>query len=144
MAQKNKKSTSKSLKNKWLKKCTRILGYVALSLFVFSILITLIYRWVNPPITPLMLIRKMEEGSKIEKKWMPLDSISPFMVTAAVGGEDANFMNHSGFDFEAIEKLLHLERETLLKKLDVPESLFATYLVQPPKSDDAKPPSSPV
>ena len=47
-------------------------------------------------------------------------------------------------DFEAIEKLLHLERETLLKKLDVPESLFATYLVQPPKGDDIKPPSSPV
>ncbi len=106
MAQKNKKSTSKSSKNKWLKKCTRILGYVALSLFVFSILITLIYRWVNPPITPLMLIRKMEEGSKIEKKWMPLDSISPFMVTAAVGGEDANFMNHSGFDFDAIENAM--------------------------------------
>ncbi len=106
MAQNKKKSSSKSSKNRWLKKGIRISGYILLSLFILSIAVTILYRWVNPPITPLMVIRKMSEGSKIDKKWMPLDSISPYMVTAAVGGEDANFMNHSGFDFDAIENAM--------------------------------------
>lgn len=105
MVQKKKK-TSASSKHKGLKKAARIAGYIALSLFLFSIFITILYRWVNPPITPLMLIRKTSEGSKIDKKWMSLDSISPFMVSAAVGGEDANFLNHSGFDFDAIENAM--------------------------------------
>ena len=106
MAQNKKKSSSKSSKNGWLKKGVRISGYILLSLFILSIVVTILYRWVNPPVTPLMVIRKMSEGSKIDKKWMPLDSISPYMVTAAVGGEDANFMNHSGFDFDAIENAM--------------------------------------
>ncbi len=106
MALKKKKTTTKSSsKSKW-KKIMKIAGYTMLALFAFSIFMTILYRWVNPPITPLMVIRKFGEGSKIEKKWMPLDSISPFMVSAAVGGEDANFMNHSGFDFEAIENAM--------------------------------------
>lgn len=106
MAVKKKKSPSKSGKRPWLKKLMKIAGYTMLILFGFSIFMTILYRWVNPPITPLMVIRKVGEGSKIEKKWMPLDSISSYMVTAAVAGEDANFMNHSGFDFEAIENAM--------------------------------------
>jgi len=110
MALKTKKSPAKSSKHGWLKKTTRIVGYIALSFFVLSILTTILYRWINPPITPLMVIRKISDGSKIEKKWMPLDRISPYMVVAAVGGEDANFMNHSGFDFDAIESAMEKNR----------------------------------
>ncbi|MEI6346772.1 MAG: monofunctional biosynthetic peptidoglycan transglycosylase [Bacteroidota bacterium] len=110
MTQSKKKSTTKSSvkssKKKWWKKALKIISYIAASFIILSILTTILYRWVNPPITPLMVIRKIEDGSSINKKWMPLDSISPNMVTAAVGGEDANFLNHSGFDFEAIENAM--------------------------------------
>lgn len=106
MALKKKKPTKKSSKNSGLKKVFKIFGYVVLGMFILSILSTILYRWVNPPITPLMVIRKIEDGSSIKKTWKPLDQISPYMVTAAVGGEDANFMNHSGFDFDAIENAM--------------------------------------
>jgi monofunctional biosynthetic peptidoglycan transglycosylase len=105
MVQSKKKPKAKSSKKSWWKKPAKIVGYIAVGFFILSILTTILYRWVNPPITPLMIIRKME-GSSINKTWKSLDSISPQMVTAAVGGEDANFMNHSGFDFEAIENAL--------------------------------------
>jgi monofunctional biosynthetic peptidoglycan transglycosylase len=35
---------------------------------------------------------------------VPIEKISPNMVLAAVAAEDNNFINHFGFDFEAIEK----------------------------------------
>ena len=37
-------------------------------------------------------------------------------------------------DFEAIEKLLRIDRETLLKRLGVPENLIPAYLAHPPAS----------
>ena len=34
-------------------------------------------------------------------------------------------------DFTAIQKLLRIDRETLLKRLDIPDDLVARYLVAP-------------
>lgn len=103
MATPKKKTKAKSSSKFWQKKPVKIGTYILLGFFATTVFSTIVYRWVNPPITPLMIIRKIQDGSTIDKKWMPLDSISSKMVLAAVGGEDANFLNHSGFDFEAIE-----------------------------------------
>jgi monofunctional biosynthetic peptidoglycan transglycosylase len=85
----------------------RLLGKVILTLFVLSIVITLLYRWINPPITPLMIIRKVEHfGTPIEKDWRPLSKISPCMVDCAVAAEDNFFLGHHGFDFGAIQDAL--------------------------------------
>lgn len=77
--------------------------------FASSILITIIYRFVPPPATPLMLIRVVEQladGEKpmIKKDWVPLEKISPNMVLAVISSEDNNFESHYGVDFEAIKK----------------------------------------
>ncbi len=106
MAKNKTKSTSKSKKRKIWAKIIRIISYSTLVFVLLSILSVFIYIWVNPPITPLMIIRKIEDGNKINKTWVELEKISPNLITAAVAGEDANFMNHSGFDFEAIEKAI--------------------------------------
>ncbi len=89
-----------------MKRFFKILFSLIIVFIIFTNSIVLIYKWANPPITPLMLIRKYSEKSEINKQWVSLDKISPHLVTAAVAGEDANFINHSGFDFEAIEKAL--------------------------------------
>lgn len=87
---------------KWIFKA--IIFFMALS--VFSVIV---FRWVPVPFTPLMLIRNVEQWSKGEKAlyehdWVPLKKISPNLGKAVIVSEDQKFMEHSGFDFEAIEK----------------------------------------
>lgn len=70
---------------------------------------TIIYKFVPVYITPLMIVRNVEqlwsgEKPKMKKEWVSIDKISPNMVNAVVASEDNLFMSHSGFDFDAIEK----------------------------------------
>jgi monofunctional biosynthetic peptidoglycan transglycosylase len=59
------------------------------------------YRFVAPPVTPLMLIRAAG-GAPIHQSWVPLPRISPWLLRAVVASEDARFCSHHGFDFEEI------------------------------------------
>jgi monofunctional biosynthetic peptidoglycan transglycosylase len=68
---------------------------------VGSLLLVTLYRDVNPPVTPLMLIR-FAEGYGISKTWRPLDRISPNLIRAVTAAEDAKFCRHYGFDWDAI------------------------------------------
>ena len=77
--------------------------------FGSSIIFTLLYRFINPPATPLMYIRVIEniadqKTPAITKKWMSLKDISPNLVLAVIASEDNNFESHYGLDFKAIEK----------------------------------------
>ena len=104
-AKKAKGKAKKSKKKKSVfRTILRWIGRTFLFLFLFSILLTLAYRWINPPITPLMLIRKVSDGAAIEKKWVVLENISPHLVACAVAAEDNHFLAHRGFDFGAIDK----------------------------------------
>lgn len=88
---------------KILKFILKIIAY----LFVFSILITLLYKWVPVPFTPLMAIRYFENPEEeIQHDWVPMEDISRHMQLAVITSEDQNFVNHNGFDFEAIEKAI--------------------------------------
>jgi len=77
--------------------------------FVSSIGVTVLYRFVDPFFTPLMIIRAGEQlvhGDKIKIKytWVDMEEMSPFMPKAALAAEDQKFFDHHGFDFEAIMK----------------------------------------
>jgi monofunctional biosynthetic peptidoglycan transglycosylase len=74
-----------------------------------SILSVIIFKWVPVPITPLMMTRAVE--NKIEGKdmvlshdWVPIEKISPNLQKAVIASEDGNFLKHSGFDFDAMQK----------------------------------------
>ncbi len=64
-------------------------------------LIVVAYRFVDPPITPLMLIR-LAQGEGLERSWMPLDRISVHLRNAVIAAEDNRFCEHHGFDFKAL------------------------------------------
>ncbi|MHB8810842.1 MAG: monofunctional biosynthetic peptidoglycan transglycosylase, partial [Desulfobulbaceae bacterium] len=71
----------------------------------------LIYRFVDPPCTPLMLARRYfpEQGREIRQlryDSINLEEVSRSMVFAALAGEDQNFLEHQGFDLPAIEMAL--------------------------------------
>lgn len=83
----------------------RWMGDLLLVLFVLPALILMLYRFVPPPVTPLMLIRVVE-GHGLTKDWVPLTRISPNLQRAVIASEDAKFCQHSGFDWAAVDKAL--------------------------------------
>lgn len=105
MSSKGKASRFQTVK----KNIFRITRFCLLLFFVGSIVITLLYRFIPPPATPLMLIRVIEniadkKTPAINKDWVSIDNISPYLVLAVIASEDNNFETHYGVDFKAIEK----------------------------------------
>jgi monofunctional biosynthetic peptidoglycan transglycosylase len=60
------------------------------------------YRFVDPPVTPLMLRNAFAYG--VTKQWRDLDRVAPALVRAVVAAEDAQFLAHHGVDWEAIRR----------------------------------------
>lgn len=90
-----------------IKKILNILKKLILWFFGLSILSVIVFRFVPVPVTPLMLSRSMENGfTKWQHDWVPIEEISPNLQLTVVASEDQNFLNHSGFDFKAIEKAM--------------------------------------
>ena len=76
--------------------------------FASTILSVVLLRFVPVLITPLMVIRcvqQVKDGQKLKLShhWVPLNEISPHLPVAVMASEDARFMEHHGFDFKAIE-----------------------------------------
>jgi monofunctional glycosyltransferase len=87
----------------------KIIKRILLIFFISSIAGVLLFRFVPVPFTPLMIIRLVEQwqdGSslRLDKSWRPLDEISPHVPLAMLAAEDQKFLEHHGFDFEAIKK----------------------------------------
>ena len=60
----------------------RILRWAVILFFASTVLVTLIYRWVPVPLTPLMVIRCVQqvgrgEVPRLKHDWVPLKEISP-------------------------------------------------------------------
>lgn len=92
-----------------LTRILRITRKVIIACILFSVLLTIIYRFVPPPVTILMLQRVAEqkldgEEARLRKHWVPIEKISPELVRAVIAAEDQNFEDHWGFDIEAIQK----------------------------------------
>ena len=99
----------------WLR---RLLWWLArvLALFIgISVVLTALYRFVPPPVTPLMVLR-LFDGHWISKDWSSYDAISPNLARAVIASEDSGFCDHWGFDFEAIRKALrHNEKSRRIR-----------------------------
>ena len=84
-----------------------ILRQIAIWLFAVTIAVpvglVVLFRFVPPPATPLMIGTIMTEGPVVQS-WLPLDEISPNLVRAVIAAEDGKFCSHYGFDLEAIDK----------------------------------------
>lgn len=94
-----------------IKRFFKFIYKLVLWLFVFSIAVVILYKWVPVPMTPLMLIRNVEQlqdDKKVVLKhdWIPIEEISKNLQLAVICSEDQNFLNHHGFDFEAIQKAM--------------------------------------
>lgn len=71
----------------------------------------------NPGKTSFMEYREAEyrakgKSVKIQQKWVPLTSISPYLMKAVLIAEDDKFWRHHGFDKEAIQKAFEKNLES--------------------------------
>ena len=103
MKKKQNKFSFPTLKNfgRWI----RNLFFTLLGL---SIILVILARFLPIPITPLMLIRNVERVGedkplRLKKEWVSIEEISPNIVNAVIASEDNKFMEHWGFDFDAIK-----------------------------------------
>lgn len=87
----------------------RLVFKIALWFFGLSIGLVILYRFLPIPITPLMVIRLFEQAVDSEKEirlykdWEPIESISKHATQAVVAAEDQKFLDHHGFDIEAMK-----------------------------------------
>lgn len=94
-----------------IKRIFRFIFKILLGLFLFSILIVVVYKFVPVPFTPLMAIRYFENpDEKVKHNWVPIEDISRHLQLAVIASEDQNFVKHKGFDFEAIEEAMEDNR----------------------------------
>jgi monofunctional biosynthetic peptidoglycan transglycosylase len=74
-----------------------------LLIFVATIVWAALYRYVNPPLTPLMVIGYFGGKRTVKKEWSDYKNISNYMKLAVIAAEDQKFPMHEGFDIESIK-----------------------------------------
>ena len=92
-----------------MKIVTRWLRNILIFFFTSTILAVVILKYIPVYVTPLMLIRAVEQmmdGKEpvINHRWVPLEDISRHLPQAVMASEDNLFLKHKGFDLEQIQK----------------------------------------
>lgn len=88
-----------------------------LAVFALSLSPVFLFKWVNPPFTPLMVIRSGQGVSmnSTPRKWTELDKISPYVLKALIASEDYRFFKHNGFDVNALRYAYRHNQKSKLK-----------------------------
>jgi monofunctional glycosyltransferase len=95
---------------------------IALVFFIFSVASVVLFSFIPPPFTPLMIKRLIDQATdgkremRLYKSWTRLEHISTNLQVAVICGEDQSFLEHQGFDFKAIEKALKHNKKSKKKR----------------------------
>jgi len=98
----------KSLK-RWVWRLTLVLASAVL-LYQLWILSHIVYwNFYNPSSSAFMqerldVMQKKKPEAVLQYQWVPYEKISPHLKRAIIAAEDGKFLQHEGFDFEAIQK----------------------------------------
>lgn len=103
-----------------LKRIGKFLLYLIILFFASTILTVIAFKWLPVRYTPLMAIRYFDNINDnnyyTKKAWRSIDNISPNMVMAVIASEDNKFMEHSGFDWDAIDAALAHNKRSKRKR----------------------------
>src|SRR5437867_4795470 len=83
-----------------LRRVSRVTWRTLRAVLLLVIALIVLYRWVMPPVTPLMLLRLPEAG-KMEQRSATLDTMSADLSRALIAAYDHRFCRHKGVDWEA-------------------------------------------
>ena len=70
--------------------------------FSFIFIILLLTKWINPPITTVILSESISLDQKVNQEWRTIDKIGKNVILTVLASEDSNFCTHNGFDFNEI------------------------------------------
>lgn len=79
-----------------------VLAGLLASFVVLTTIVLLFFRFVDPPMSALMLGQALT-GGKVDQRWVGLDQISPNLIRAVITSEDGQFCSHNGIDFRELE-----------------------------------------
>ncbi len=86
-------------------------------LFISSLIYVIIIKLVEPPITITQLTNAFELGLK--RDYVSWNEMSYNIKLAALASEDQSFTDHSGFDWDAIEKSLRPKKKKKKSKIPI-------------------------
>jgi monofunctional biosynthetic peptidoglycan transglycosylase len=109
-----------------IKKIWKKTKRVLLILFLSSLLYTIVCRWVMPPITITQIANTFGYGLK--RDYVSWNQMNYSVKLAAISSEDQAFPDHSGFDWDAIEKSLNPKKKG--KKTKIPLGGGASTITQ--------------
>lgn len=81
------------------------LGVAAAVLAMAAFVIFVVFRFIDPPSSALMLHKRLG-GAEIDQRWVSLNDISPNLIRSVVQSEDARFCSHFGIDFIELGRAL--------------------------------------
>jgi monofunctional biosynthetic peptidoglycan transglycosylase len=92
-----------------MNKISRLLFKITLWFIGISLFLVVLFKFVPVSFTPLMLIRVIENKTAgkdaiLSHDWEPIENISVNLQKAVIASEDGSFLEHSGFDFKAMQK----------------------------------------
>lgn len=88
-----------------LRNLGRRLARVLLVLFLLQLAAVVLYRFVDPPLTPLMLWR-LVQGHGLDHRPVALDDVPVHVRAALIASEDSRFCTHYGFDWVELRQQL--------------------------------------
>jgi len=78
---------------------------VAAVLAALVLALATLYRWVDPPMSTLMLGQRLA-GMPVNQRWVPLERISPNLGAAVIQSEDGHFCRHHGVDWGELKEAI--------------------------------------
>ena len=103
----------RALRIAWQAFCTTLGSIVLAGLLVQSWFYAQVlwWKWQDPASTAFMAarlerLREQDPGARLRHQWVPYPRISVHLKRAVVAAEDARFLDHEGFDWEAINKAM--------------------------------------
>lgn len=88
----------------------RLLALAIAIVVVLPLALVLLFRFVDPP-TTLLMVQRGFEGETIRHEARRFTEISPHLVRAVIAAEDAKFCSHRGFDLEAIDNAIEYNQQ---------------------------------
>ena len=84
--------------------------YISIAFISLTVLVVFIFKWIDPP-TTAFIQSKSSTGlfasvDEYNYEWKSIEKVSPYFPLAVVSSEDQAFFDHSGFDFNQIQKAM--------------------------------------
>ena len=96
---------------RWTKRALAAAVLLVLAYQFWLLAHVVFWSFVDPSVTSFMAIRldelrEKDPKAQLKQQWVPYDRISSHLKRAVVAAEDDKFVDHEGFDWEAVQKAM--------------------------------------